>query len=129
MALLSVAALYNLPNNTIISDTQVLKNRILRIKSQAIGYQKYGSDDYFCIILTKSALNQDSDKVKYTFKSDISLSGLSGDTLCFDYLGRPFDSEVDENLTHLLHKKVIITLKYRTDEKNITVFPISGEVN
>jgi len=129
MGLLSIAALYNLPNNTAIADAQVLKAKILTKKSNAIGYRQNGSDDYYCIEFSKDYLNNDDDKVKYTFKSEITVNGLDSGRVCFDYLGRPFDGEVDDNLSKLIHKNVIISLKYAHEEQNITIYPISGEVH
>jgi len=133
MGILSFVGLQFIPDETLNSDTQVLKQKILQKKSNALGYKLTGSDDYVCITFDKDYLNNEenesSQKVHYKFKSDISVSGLqNGNTLCFDFMGRPFDGEIDVNLTKIIHTNIIISLKYRQKEQNITVFPITGSV-
>jgi len=133
MGILSFIGLEFIPNETLNSDVQMLKSEILRKKSDAIGYENYGKDDYVCITLDKDYLNNEdntsSQKIHYKFKSDISVIGLNnGNVICFDYLGRPYDGETDTNLTNILHTNIIIKLNYNNEEQNITVFPITGAI-
>jgi hypothetical protein len=127
--LLASMAFFSFKDNRLISDYQVLKHEILNIKTKALGYQKYGKSSYQCIVLDKDILNNNDNRVSYKFKSEISITGLSGNTLCFDYLGRAFDGEVDINMVKLLHNKVIVTLNYKNKEKNITIYPFGGAIN
>ncbi|WP_457565040.1 pilus assembly FimT family protein [Caminibacter sp.] len=118
-----------MPDNTLISDYQILKQKILQKKSNALGYRYTGENNSTCIVFSKEWLNNDDNtsNVRYVFKSDIS-SDVDGNEICFDYMGRPYKGSVDANLSNLLHQQVIVTLKYRNREKNITIYPISGEV-
>jgi len=133
MGILSFVGLQYIPDETLSADTQMLKEKILQKKSNALGYRYYGSSDYICVTFDKDYLNEEDknsgEKVHYTFKSDISVNGLTnGNKVCFDDLGRIYDGEVDENLTKMLHVNIIITLKYRHKEKNLTIYPVTGEV-
>ena len=133
MGVLSFIGLQYIPDETLTVDTQMLKQKILQKKSNALGYKYVGSDDYVCITFDKIYLNSEdkntSEKVHYKFKSEISVSGLqNGNTICYDYLGRPYDGQIDLNLTKIIHTNIIVTLKYRNSEQNITIFPITGSV-
>ncbi len=118
-----------MPDNTLVSDYQMLKQKILQKRSNALGYSYTGENNLTCIKFDKDWLNSDdnSSKVRYLFKSDIT-SDVEGNEICFDSLGRPFKGGVDENLTKLLHTRIIIKLSYKGNEKNITLYPISGEI-
>ena len=118
-----------LPDNTLVSDYQMLKQKILQKRSNALGYNYIGENNQTCIEFDKDWLNNDDNnsKVGYVFKSEIN-SDVEGNVICFDYEGRVFKGEVDSNLSNLLHKEVIVTLKYKNKEKNITIYPISGEI-
>jgi prepilin-type N-terminal cleavage/methylation domain-containing protein len=128
MGVLTFIGMQFIPNETPLSDAEVLKKLILNKKTIALGYKIYGENNDTCIRLNKDYINEEENlsRVKYKFKSDISTNGLSSDLLCFDYKGRPCDGECDENLSSLLTKFVIITLSYNKKEKNLTLYPISG---
>ena len=133
MGTLTFSAFEFIPDNTLISDKEMLKLKIVQKKSNALGYKKIGFDDYICITVDKNSLNNEdkdsSEKVHYKFKSDISIKGLSGKKLCFDSFGRVYDDEVDNDLNNLINNVVIIKLKYKNDEKNITIYPLMGAIN
>ncbi|WP_024787667.1 MULTISPECIES: type II secretion system protein [unclassified Lebetimonas] len=130
MGILSFVGMQFIPNETPLSDSEILKKLILTKKTNALGYKIFGENNETCIKLTKNDINseENASRVKYRFKSDIQVSGLSGDLLCFDYMGRPYDGGVDEKLTHLLKNFVTITLNYKNKEKNLTLYPVSGYV-
>jgi len=133
MGILTFSALEFIPDNTLISDKEMLKLKIMQKKSNALGYKKIGFDDYICITFDKNYLNEEdknsSEKVHYKFKSDISvISGLSTDRLCFDEFGRIYDNEVDVNLTNLIHDMIILKLEYKNEESNITIYPLMGAI-
>jgi hypothetical protein len=117
-----------MPDNTLISDYEVLKQTILQKRFNALGYSYVGEDNLTCIEFNTTWLNEDENlsKVKYFFKSDIYSKDVQ--KICFDYMGRDFNGSVDENLTNLIHIPIIITLDYRGEEKNITIYPITGAV-
>jgi len=102
-------------------------------KSNALGYKRIGFDDYICITFDKDYLNEEdknsSEKVHYTFKSDISVEGLSENKICFDSFGRIYDGEIDIKLENLINKVIIIRLTYKNEEKNITLYPLVGAIN
>ena len=134
ISLLSALAIISMPDNRLIDDYNVIKQKIINTKSQAIGYKEEGSNEKFCITLTKDSLNNDEDKVKYKIKSDIStnldsnISNLDSNILCFDYLGRSFERSVDVNLNNMLHKVVEINVSYKNKFKVIRVYPFGGDI-
>jgi len=132
MGILTVVGLSFLPNETPLSDAEILKKVILTKKTNAFGYKSFSDNNDSCITLTKDNINaeENSSKIKYRFKSLISVIGLnnSDKLLCFDYLGRPYDGVVEKNLSNILHTYVIIILNYHNKEMNLTLFPISGYV-
>jgi prepilin-type N-terminal cleavage/methylation domain-containing protein len=126
-SLLSALAIISMPDNTLVNDYNVIKQKIINIKSKAIGYKEEGNSSKFCITLTKDALNNDKDKVKYKIRSKISMN-LNSDTLCFDYLGRSFEGSVDKNLKNMLHKVVEVNVSYKDKLKVIKVYPFGGDI-
>jgi len=131
MGILTVVGVSFLPNETPLSDTQVLKKIILTKKTNALGYKVFTENNDTCLKVTQDYLNSEENqsKVKYRFKSSISVNGLNSDSLlCFDYLGRPYDGVVEKNLSNILSKNVTITLSFHNKEKNLTLFPISGYI-
>jgi prepilin-type N-terminal cleavage/methylation domain-containing protein len=130
IGILSFVGMQFIPNETPISDAEVLKKLILNKKTNALGYKVFKENNDTCIRLNKTYINDEENKsrVKYKFKSDIKVSGLSSDLLCFDYKGRPYDGKVDVKMTNLLKKFVIITFNYNNKEINLTLYPISGYI-
>ena len=134
MGILTFMGLQFIPNETLTADTQILKQKIFQKKSNALGYRYVGEQNSTCITFTKEWLNSDENSSnenvakRYEFKFDsINVNGLNnGNTICFDYLGRPFDGDVEKNLTNLLHNEVNVTLSYRNKDENFTIYPISG---
>ena len=133
IGILTFSALEFIPDNTLISDKEMLKLKIMQKKSNALGYKRIGFDDYICITFDKDYLNDEdkgsSEKVHYTFKSDINVEGLSGNRICFDNFGRVYDNEVDVALENLIDNAIIIRLTYKNEEKNITIYPLVGAIN
>jgi len=144
MGILSFSALQYIPDEKLITYTQMLKQKILEKKSNALGYVYTGDNNSTCITFNKDWLQNDENrsevKVKYNFKkSDFDKTYIIihppsslkdyNNTLCFDYLGRPFKGSVNENLSNLLTTKVNIIISYREDKnQTITIYPISGFV-
>jgi len=131
MGILVFVGMQFIPNETPLSDKEVLKKLILTKKTNALGYRVYGENNETCIILTKDAINKEENnsRIKYYFKSTIQINGLkNGNVLCFDYLGRPYDGEVEKDMSNLVKNFVIITLSYKNKEKNLTCYPITGYV-
>lgn len=118
-----------LPDNTLISDYQMLKQKILQKKFNALGYRIYEGNNLTCFECNKDWLNKDenSSKIKYVFKSEISCTN-GVNKICFDYLGRDYNGSVDKNLTNLLSDFIIVRLNYKNEEKNITIYPYTGAI-
>ena len=130
MGILTFSALEFIPDNTLISDKDMLKLKIMQKKSNALGYKNIGLDDYnyICITFDKDYLNNNEDE-NYTFKSDISIDGLSGNRVCFDSFGRMYDKEIDIELKNLISSKtILITLKYKDQKQNIVIYPLTGAI-
>jgi len=128
MGILTFSAFEFIPDNTLISDTDMLKLKIIQKKSNALGYKKRGFDNYICITFDKDYLNNNEDE-NYTFKSDISIDGLSGNRVCFDSFGRMYDKEIDIELKNLISSKtILITLKYKDQKQNIVIYPLTGAI-
>jgi len=131
MGILTVVGLSFLPNETPLSDAEILKKIILTKKTNALGYKVFTENNDTCLKITQDYINSEENqsKVKYRFKSSITVNGLNSDSLlCFDYLGRPYDGVVEKNLSNILNKNVTIILSFHNKEKNLTLFPISGYI-
>jgi len=137
MGVLTFLGMQYMPDEKLTAYTQMLKAKIMEKRSNALGFKGEGFDGYYCIKFDKDWLaNDEADsKIKFDFnKSYITLDvspSLDDNRLCFDYIGRDFNGSVDKNLTNLLHQNIIITVKRKdreNEEKNITVFQITGSV-
>jgi len=133
MGILSFVGMQGIPDETYLSDAQVLKKLIMTKKTNALGYEVYGENNDTCIEINRTYLNDEENRsrIKYKFKSDILITGLSNDKklICFDEVGRGYDGNVSENnLSNLLRNSVIITVRKNNKEKNLTLYPISGYV-
>ena len=131
MGILTFIGFEFLPDNTLNDDTKALKNLINLKVTNALGYEANMSDSNdkkkVCIEFNTTKLNNEENysKIKYFFKSEIN---SSVNLVCFDKFGRVFKNEVDANDSNLLDKNVIITLKYKNQEKNITIYKQTGYV-
>jgi len=131
MGILTFIGFSFLPDNTLNDDTKALKNLINLKITNALSYEANMSDENdkkrVCITFDKNYLNneENSSRIKYFFKADIN-STVS--TVCFDKFGRPFENNVDGEDQNLLDENVIITLKYKNKEKNITIHKQTGYV-
>jgi len=118
--------IYN-SENVVLSDANILKQKLLEKRSNALGFiadmDNEEEKNAVCLDIDKDNLSEDSDKIKYTFKSDID---SFYDTLCFDSFGRIYKGNV--NIGNLIHNEFNITLRYKNNEKNLTVYPVSGYV-
>ncbi len=132
MGILSFIAISYIPDNTLSDDTKALENLIKLKETYALGYEANMNDENdkkrVCITFDKNYINSEENdsKIRYYIKSDIS-SNIQ--TVCFDKFARPFKDSVDETDQNLLHKNVTIMLKYKNQEKNITIDQITGYVS
>ena len=135
-SILSFVGVYYIPDNTLISDAQMLKEKIYDKKSQALGYETVTENNTTCIKFNKNFLNEEENlsRVKYKFKSEIKAfyetNGSQVDTVCFDKLGRPYEKNVNDDLTNLIHTNIIINIQNRSKnaEINLTLYSITGFV-
>jgi prepilin-type N-terminal cleavage/methylation domain-containing protein len=136
IAILSSIGIAFIPNYDVINDTNFVLMKIKEKQKNAISYDTndfnkepwkqltFDSLDYnlTCIKLDKDDLNtienNSNEQKKYELKSTISSDLDTSKTLCFDFLGRPYDYDKDQLLL------TIVDINVST--KNISVFPMSG---
>ena len=142
MGILTFTGLQYIPDEKLTTYTQMLKAKILEKKSNALGYKlsknDEGNDSYYCIRFDKNwlTLDENNSKIKYDFNKTyittikaVDKNNNNINRICFDYLGRPYNGNVDNNLTKMIHTNIIISLKNeKNKEENITVYPISGVI-
>jgi Tfp pilus assembly protein FimT len=136
VGILSIIGMNSIPDNTLLNNTNFLYNKILEKKANAIGFEANMNNNEenrsVCITFTNEWIKNDENysKIKFDLSNRISIDSTVK-TVCFDYLGRPYNGAVDLNtLNNLLYNEVNVTLKNDVDnkEKIITIFPISGYV-
>ena len=134
VGLLSIGAINAIPDNTLVNNTNFLYNKILKKRANACAFEanmsKSDENESVCIVFTKQWINNDENysSVKFKLSPRVSLSSFVL-TVCFDYMGRPYDGAVDlDSFDNLLHKDVNITVSYNGAKKNIIIYPISGDV-
>ncbi len=131
IGILSIIAVPFIPDYTLNDDAKSLINLINLKESTAMGYEANTKDSKdkknVCITFTQDSLNKEenSSKIKYFFKSDIS---SNYQTVCFDKFGRVFKNYIDDEDRNLLHKNVTITLQYKKKNKIVTIHKITGFV-
>jgi len=131
MGILTFIGLEYIPDNTLVDNTQELKNLINEKETFALGYEANMSDENdknkVCITFNKNYLNneENTSRIKYFFKADIS---SNVQTVCFDKFGRPFKNYIDNEDKNLLDENVKITLKYKNKEKFIIIHKQTGYV-
>ncbi len=117
----------------LLNDTKFVLSKVLKTRYEAIGYDHRNfdgtlqSDNIGCLTLERDSLEENLSKAgAYRMKEDtrITVSGLGGNTICFDAMGRPHDG--DFGLPSLLHREVDITIGDTKKSYSITVYPISG---
>lgn len=124
-----------IPNHDVQNDTNFVFMKIKEKQKNAINYDTntfsntpwkkltLNSKEYnlTCIKLDKITLNSieesSNEQKKYTINTNLT-TNLMNNTLCFDFLGRPYDYDMEQ----LLLDKVVINMSY----KNISVYPMSG---
>jgi prepilin-type N-terminal cleavage/methylation domain-containing protein len=134
VGILSVGALQSIPDNTLLNNTKFVYNKILEKKANALSFMANmdnGDENRtVCVTFNEDWLRNDENysKVKFDFSHRVTITSDT-DTICFDYLGRPYKNGVDlVNFTNLLHNSVDIQLSYNGSDKNITIYPITGYV-
>ena len=141
LSIISAIGVYYIPDPTLQESVNVLKSKIFNKRSNAINFIT-NENNITCIEFNISKLNEDenSSRVKYHFSKrlvlkvkgcDTSLYGVNFEnnkTICFDSYGRAFAGKVDEKLNNLCQSNAIISLDYKTKEKNITIYKTSGFV-
>ena len=138
MGILTFTGLQYIPDEKLTTYTQMLKAKILEKKSNALGYRYTGENNLTCITFDKNwlTLDENNSKIKYDFNKTyittikaVDKNNNNINRVCFDYLGRPYNGNVDNNLTKMIHTNIIISLKNeKNKEENITVYPISGVI-
>jgi prepilin-type N-terminal cleavage/methylation domain-containing protein len=134
MGILVSLSVNKIPDYTLINDSEYILFQVKKTQSQALRLNTFNpststfdTNESICLDLNKTGL-QDSiyNDDNKTFRDSISISvnGLVSDTICFDYLGRPFDD--DFSLTNFLTNDVNITLSHAGDTKSVIITPYTG---
>ena len=134
VGLISIGAINSIPDNTLSNNVKFVYNKILEKKANALSFMANMNDAdenrSVCVTFDEDWLRNDENysKVKFDFSHRVTVSS-DKETICFDYLGRPYDGSVNLiNFDNILHEKVDITIKYKKSYKKITIYPISGNV-
>ena len=139
IGLLALAASMLLPNYTLLNDTNFVAMEIKRTQAKAIGNSKFSftnanwantPDNERCIVINKASLNVPKAATGgYSMHQNTTLvvnPALTADTLCFDHIGRAYNGNF-QNANRLVNS-VVVTLSYRSEDRNITIVPFSGYV-
>ncbi len=119
----------------VLADTNYIAAKLMQSRYEAIGYDHRNFDGTFdsssigCITISKSSLNDPPQRAGgYTLskKSLVTVSGLTGNTICFDEKGYPHDGNFFDS--SLLHRRVDINVSDSKNSYTITVMPFSGYV-
>jgi len=134
VSVLSIWAINSLPDNTLLNNTNYIYNKILEKKANSLGFEanmnKEDENRSVCITFDKDWLKNDEkhSKVKFNLSNRVSINSEIN-TLCFDYMGRPYDGSVDlDKFSNLLHDEVNVTIRYNNKPKIITIYPMTGDV-
>jgi len=134
VGILSIGAINALPDNTLINNTNYIYNKILEKKTNSLGFeadmQNEDENRSVCITFDKNWIKNDEkySKVKFNLSKRVSIRATNS-TVCFDYMGRPYGGSVDlDKFSTLLHNEVNVTISYNNKEKNITIYPITGDI-
>jgi len=134
VGVLSIGAVNAIPDNTLQNNTNYIYNKILEKKANSLGFeanmQNEDENSSVCITFDKDWLKNDEkhSKVKFNLSKRVSISSTNS-TVCFDYMGRPYDGSVDlDKFSNLLHDKVNVTIRYNNKPKIITIYPMTGDV-
>jgi type II secretory pathway pseudopilin PulG len=135
IGIVSIGAINAIPDNTFTNNTKYLYNKVLEKKANAIGLMANTSDSEenrsVCIAFNKEWLKNDEtySKVKFNLSNRIKIT--PNKTICFDYLGRPHENDINlTDFSTILHKKVDINITYIKNNKcnTLTIYPITGYV-
>ncbi len=114
-----------MPDNRMLEYTNTATMNIKKTQKNAIGYDVNGfgtpwsvDDDTTCIDINHDELLE-TNSTLVTITTDIV-----DKRLCFDEYGRPYEP----SLARLLLTMKVINISYRGNDKNISVYPMSGYV-
>ena len=134
VGLLSIGAVNAMPDNTLINNTNYLYNKILEKKANSADFMadmsKEDENRSVCITFDRQWILNDekNSKVRFNLSKRISISS-DANTICFDYIGRPYNGSVDlDNFSNLLHKDINVTITYNNKQKVITIYHMTGDV-
>ena len=115
------------------NDAKFVKMRLEKTRYLATGYDARNfdgstiADGPGCIELTREGLEGNlsgAGAYRLQKSTTLTVSGLTGNTLCFDHRGRPHDG--DRSLATLLHDVVDIDVGNGGGSYRIRIYPMSG---
>lgn len=121
----------------LLNDIAFIQNKIKEAQFLGIGYEhnNFGSEesnpDYNngCIKIDKNSLDEDSNnsnQISYYIHVDIVVEDGGSNIICFDSKGRPHTDNFKK--VNLITKQKIFQFKYKDEERNITIEPITGSI-
>ncbi len=119
----------------VLADTNYIAAKLMQSRFEAIGYDHRNFDGTFdsstigCLSLSKSSLDDPAAQAGgYRVAKDtiITVSGLTGNAICFDEKGYPHDGDFSDS--SMLHRRVDINVSNSKKSYVITVMPFSGYV-
>jgi len=119
----------------LLNDTKFVLAKLMKTRYEAIGFDHRNFDGTLqtnavgCLPLVKESLEDNRSKAgSYRMEENtrITVSGMSGNTICFDSRGRPHEG--DFTLASLLHEQVDITISDGKKSHVVTLYPVSGYV-
>ncbi len=120
-------------SDRLLADTRFIAAKIMQTRYGAIGYDHRNFDGTFtggttgCLTLDRAGLEDAASKAggyRLDARVQITVSGMGGNTICFDEKGYPHDGDFSEG--SLLHQKVDINVSISGKSDLITVMPLSG---
>lgn len=135
VGIMSAIGMTSFKPHYLMDDVNFIKSKIKKAQFLGIGYEhnSFGNEesnpDYNngCIKIDKSSLDEDSNntnQISYHLHVDITVANSGSDIICFDSKGRPHTDNFKK--TNLITKQKIFQFKYKNEERNITIEPITG---
>ncbi len=115
--------------NYLQRDGEFILLKIKQARFNAIGNDDE-TNDKACVTLTKSAFENSAEQNPYLLHVNIKIKSPtnfnSEKKLCFDSLGRPYNGNINSNLSNVIKNFVDVELSYLKNKCTIRVHPLSG---
>jgi len=133
IGIMSAVGITSFKPHYLINDVNFIESKIKKAQFLGIGYEnnEFGSETTTpnykngCIKISKDFLDEDSNSSnKISYHIHVNITSGDGDIICFDMKGRPHIDDFTK--ANLITEEKILSFKYRDQERNITIEPITG---